>query len=98
MSLWNPSGSSPGPPCASLMASYSPIDQPALNVNPHSNRSMPGVPTTTTPPPPRAPSLAGDLLSGDTAALMTRFGTCSMGLLGLGRWKLWISNWKVTGC
>lgn len=27
---------------------------------------------------------------------MTRFGSCSMGLLGLGRWKLWISIWKVT--
>lgn len=27
---------------------------------------------------------------------MTRFGSCSMGLLGLGRWKLWISSWKVT--
>lgn len=27
---------------------------------------------------------------------MTRFGSHSTGLLGLGRWKLWISSWKVT--
>lgn len=27
---------------------------------------------------------------------MTRFGSCSTGLLGLGRWKLRISSWKVT--
>ncbi|KAG7525102.1 hypothetical protein JOB18_022241 [Solea senegalensis] len=65
----------------------SPIDQPVLNVKPHSSHCS-------ARSPPLAPSLARDLLSGDTTALMTRFGSCSMGLLGLGRWKLWISSWK----
>lgn len=27
---------------------------------------------------------------------MTWFGICTMGLLGLRRWKLWMSSWKVT--
>lgn len=67
----------------------SPIDQPALNVKPHSSHHS-------ARSPPLAPSLAHDLLSGDTTVLMTRIGSCSMGLLGLGRWKLWISNRKVT--
>lgn len=67
----------------------SPIDQPALNVKPHSSRCS-------ARSPPLTPSLAHDLLSGDTTALMTRFGSCSTGFLGLGRWNLWISSWKVT--
>lgn len=67
----------------------SPIDQPALNVKAHSSHC--GASSL-----PLAPSLARDLLSGDTTALMTRFGSCSTGLLGLGRWKLRISSWKVT--
>lgn len=67
----------------------SPIDQPALNVKAHSSRH--GARS-----PPLAPSLARDLLPGDTTVLMTRFGSSSMGLLGWGRWKLWKSTWKVT--
>lgn len=67
----------------------SPIDQPALNVKPHSSHCSARSPSLT-------PSLAHDLLSGDTTVLMTWFGICTMGLLGLRRWKLWISSWKVT--
>lgn len=46
--------------------------------------------------PPLAPSLARDLLPGDTTVLMTRFGSSSTGLLGWGMWKLRKSTWKVT--
>jgi len=59
----------------------SPIDQPGLNVKPHSSRCS-------ARSPPLAPSLARDLLSGDTTVQMTWFGIYSMGLLGLGKMKV----------
>ncbi|TWW73904.1 hypothetical protein D4764_15G0013000 [Takifugu flavidus] len=62
----------------------SPIDQPALNVRAHSSHR--GARS-----PPLAPSLARDLLPGDTTVLMTRFGSSSVGLLGWGSLRSWFS-------